>query len=149
MNPIGSQQQPFEFLTQVGPDPALVADVYSLATILLYGLVFAVVPLIAGLLLAPRETAPLLGAIYECGMPAFGRARAARFSIFYYLYALLFIVFEVDVLYLFPIARIYREQVGIIGFVEVLFFVVVLFAAVAYAWKKGVLKWEREALSLH
>ncbi len=82
-------------------------------------------------------------------MPAFGRARAARFGVFYYLYALLFIVFEVDVLYLFPIARIYREQVGIAGFCEILFFVIVLFLAVAYAWKKGVLKWEREALSLH
>lgn len=149
MNPSNPQQQAVALLGQVQPDPAIVADVYSLATLLIYGLVFAVLPLVAGLLLAPRETAPLLGAIYECGMPAFGRARAARFGVFYYLYALLFIVFEVDVLYLFPIARIYREQVGIAGFCEILFFVIVLFLAVAYAWKKGVLKWEREALSLH
>ena len=131
------------------PDPALVADVYSMASMLIYGIVFAVLPLLAGLLLAPRETAPLLGAIYECGMPAFGRARAAKFGIFYYLYALIFIVFEVDVLYLFPIAKIYREHVGMVGFYEILFFVIVLFLAVAYAWTKGVLKWEREALSLH
>lgn len=149
MNPSNPQQQAVELLGQVQPDPAIVADVYSLATLLIYGLFFAVLPLVAGLLLAPRETAPLLGAIYECGMPAFGRARAARFGVFYYLYALLFIVFEVDVLYLFPIARIYREQVGIAGFCEILFFVIVLFLSVAYAWKKGVLKWEREALSLH
>jgi len=131
------------------PDPALVADVYSMASMLIYGIIFAVLPLLAGLLLAPRETAPLLGAIYECGMPAFGRARAAKFGIFYYLYALIFIVFEVDVLYLFPIAKIYREHVGMVGFYEILFFVIVLFLAVAYAWTKGVLKWEREALSLH
>lgn len=149
MNPSNPQQQAVALLGQVQPDPAIVADVYSLATLLIYGLFFAVLPLVAGLLLAPRETAPLLGAIYECGMPAFGRARAARFGVFYYLYALLFIVFEVDVLYLFPIARIYREQVGIAGFCEILFFVIVLFLSVAYAWKKGVLKWEREALSLH
>ncbi|RUM37377.1 MAG: NADH-quinone oxidoreductase subunit A [Desulfobulbus sp.] len=120
-----------------------------MASMLIYGIIFAVLPLLAGLLLAPRETAPLLGAIYECGMPAFGRARAAKFGIFYYLYALIFIVFEVDVLYLFPIAKIYREHVGMVGFYEILFFVIVLFLAVAYAWTKGVLKWEREALSLH
>ena len=149
METIVAHQGASAFLQHVQPDPAIVADVYSLATILLYGIVFAVAPLLAGLLLAPRETAPLLGAIYECGMPAFGRARAARFGIYYYLYALLFIVFEVDVLYLFPIARIYRERVGLPGFFEVLFFVIVLFMAVAYAWKKGVLQWDREALSLH
>jgi NADH-quinone oxidoreductase subunit A len=149
MNPIHTQHQAAEILAQVQPDPALVADIYSLASMLIYGILFAVLPLLAGLLLAPRETAPLLSAIYECGMPAFGRARAARFGVFYYLYALIFIVFEVDVLYLFPIARIYRERVGMIGFYEILFFVIVLFLAVAYAWTKGVLKWEREALSLH
>ena len=141
--------QATQLVAQVQPDPALVADIYSMATMLIYGIIFAVLPLVAGLLLAPRETAPILGAIYECGMPAFGRARAAKFGIFYYLYALIFIVFEVDVLYLFPIARIYREHVGMVGFYEILFFVIVLFLAVAYAWTKGVLKWEREALSLH
>jgi NADH-quinone oxidoreductase subunit A len=149
MNTHHITQQATEMIAQVQPDPALVADVYSLATMLIYGIIFAVLPLVAGLLLAPRETAPILGAIYECGMPAFGRARAARFGVFYYLYALIFIVFEVDVLYLFPIARIYREHVGMVGFYEILFFVIVLFLAVAYAWTKGVLKWEREALSLH
>ncbi len=149
MNPTHITHQAAELITQAQPDPALVADVYSLASMLLYGIVFAVLPLVAGLLLAPRETAPILNAIYECGMPAFGRARAAKFGVFYYLYALIFIVFEVDVLYLFPIARIYREHVGMVGFYEILFFVIVLFLAVAYAWTKGVLKWEREALSLH
>lgn len=149
MDTIAAHQGDLELLKHIQPDPAIVADVYSLAMVLLYGVIFAVAPLLVGLLLAPRETAPLLGAIYECGMPAFGRARAARFGIYYYLYALLFIVFEVDVLYLFPIARIYRERVGLAGFFEVLFFVIVLFMAVAYAWKKGVLQWDREALSLH
>lgn len=148
MNPTHAQHA-VEILTQVQPDPALVADIYSLAIMLLYGTLFAVLPLVSGLLLAPRETAPLLGAIYECGMPAFGRARAARFGVFYYLYALIFIVFEVDVLFLFPIARIYREHVGLTGFFEILLFVIILALAVAYAWTKGVLKWEREALSLH
>ncbi|HID96839.1 MAG TPA: NADH-quinone oxidoreductase subunit A [Thermodesulfobacteriaceae bacterium] len=126
----------------------LANDGFILATLLVLGTLFAVAPIIAGFLLAPRETSPTMNAIYECGMPAFGRAREAHFGVFYYLYALIFIVFEVDVLYLFPIARIYREGVGLTGFLEILFFVIVLFLAVIFAWKKGVLQWEREALSL-
>ncbi len=54
MNPTHSPKQVVELLAQAQPDPAIVADVYSLAIMLLYGLVFAVLPLVAGLLLAPR-----------------------------------------------------------------------------------------------
>ncbi|HEB51430.1 MAG TPA: NADH-quinone oxidoreductase subunit A [Desulfobulbus sp.] len=130
------------------PDPELVADGFVLAIFLLFGVIFAVAPLVANYLLAPRSRNPHIGATYECGIPAFGQATSSRFGVFYYLYALIFIVFEVDVLYLFPIARIYRQGVGLAGFLEMLVFVVILFMAIVYAWKKGVLQWEREALSL-
>ncbi len=134
--------------TGPGVDPSIVADGFMMAALLTMGTLFAVVPLVLATLIAPRETSPKLGAIYECGMETYGRARDARFGVFYYLYALIFIVFEVDVLYLLPIVRIYRQGVGLTGFLEMLFFVAVLFLAVIYAWKKGVLKWEQEALSL-
>ncbi len=130
------------------PDPELVADGFVLAVFLLFGVIFAVAPLVLGYLLAPRSRNPDIGATYECGMTAFGQAVSSRFGVFYYLYALIFIVFEVDVLYLFPIARIYRQGVGLSGFLEMLVFVVILFMAIVYAWKKGVLQWERETLSL-
>jgi len=136
------------FHAALPPDPELVADGFVLSLFLLFGVVFAVAPLAAGYLLAPRSRNPHLGATYECGMAAFGQAVSSRFGVFYYLYALIFIVFEVDVLYLFPVARIYRQGVGLAGFLEMLVFVVILFMAIVYAWKKGVLQWEREALSL-
>ena len=52
------------------------------------------------------------------------------------------------VLFLFPVARIYRYGVGLVGFGEILFFVVILFLAVIYVWRKGIWKWERKVLSL-
>ncbi len=134
--------------THTPPSPELVADGSMLAILVLVGILFASGPLIIAMLVSPRATGRRTGEIYECGMPSFGKATAARFGVFYYLYALIFIVFEVDVLYLFPIAKIYRQGVGLVGFVEILFFVIVLFLAIIYAWKKGVMKWEREALSL-
>ena len=141
---------PSSFLHQMSapPDPGLVADGFVLSLFIVLGIVFAIAPLAVGYLLSPRAKNRYLGEIYECGMPAFGEAISARFGVFYYMYALIFIVFEVDVLYLFPIARIYRQGVGLAGFIEVLVFVFILFMAIVYAWKKGVWIWEREALSL-
>ena len=133
----------------VPPSPELVSDGFMLAFLVLVGICFAVAPLVLCYLVSPRNRDKALGEIYECGMPAFGSARAARFGVYYYLYALIFIVFEVDVLYLFPIAKIYRQGVGLVGFAEVFVFILILFMALIYAWKKGVLKWEKESLSLH
>ena len=130
------------------PDPGLVADGFMFSVFIILGVIFAIAPLVACYLLSPRSINKTIGEIYECGMPAFGEAISSRFGVFYYMYALIFIVFEVDVLYLFPIARIYREGVGLVGFTEVIIFVFILFMAIIYAWKKGVWKWEREALSL-
>ena len=131
------------------PSPDLVADGFMLAILVLVGFAFAVTPLVLAFLVSPRNKDRYLGEIYECGMPAFGSARSARFGVYYYLYALIFIVFEVDVLYLFPIAKIYRQGVGIAGFLEIFIFIIILFLAVIYAWKKGVMQWEKESLSLH
>lgn len=145
---VEGKQNFFGNITMTPPDPELVADGFVLAAFLILGVLFAVVPLVLAYLLAPRDRNKTLGAIYECGMPAFGQARDARFGVFYYIYALIFIVFEVDVLYLFPVARIYRYGVGLVGFGEILFFVVILFLAVIYVWRKGIWKWERKVLSL-
>lgn len=131
------------------PSPELVADGFMLAILVMVGFAFAITPLLLAFLVSPRNKDKMLGEIYECGMPAFGSARGARFGVYYYLYALIFIVFEVDVLYLFPIAKIYRQGVGLVGFMEIFIFIVILFMAVIYAWKKGVMQWEKESLSLH
>jgi len=80
---------------------------------------------------------------YECGVEPIGDAWI-RFGIVYYLYALMFLAFDVDVLFLFPVALAYNTVPGIRDFVEILIFVCILSLALVYAWKKGVFKWERK-----
>lgn len=139
----------WELFSGAPPSPELVADGFMLAILVLAGFLFAIIPLLLAFLVSPRNKDKHLGSTYECGMPAFGSARAARFGVYYYLYALIFIVFEIDVLYLFPIAKIYRDGVGLLGFLEIVIFIFILFMALIYAWKKGVMQWEKETLSLH
>ena len=67
--------------------------------------------------------------------------------IVYYLYALIFLAFDVDVLFLFPVALAYDSGLVIRDFVEILIFVSILALALVYAWKKGVFKWERKTYS--
>lgn len=83
---------------------------------------------------------------YECGEETFGTARI-QFKVGYYLFALLFLIFDVESLFLFPTARIFREFTAtgpgaIFVLVDLTIFVVILALGLAYAWKKGALKWE-------
>ncbi len=104
---------------------------------------FAAGPLIGSLLLAPKAKGGALREAYECGMPVRGPA-LVRFHINYYYYALLFLAFDVDVLYLFPVAVVYRSVKGWAPFLEVLIFVAVLILAIVYFWRKGVFTWPRK-----
>ena len=77
---------------------------------------------------------------YESGAPPVGNARE-RFSIKFYLVAVLFILFDVEVVFLFPWAVAFRS-LGMVGLVEMLVFVAILVLGLAYAWRKGALEWE-------
>ena len=79
----------------------------------------------------------------ECGVPPIGDAWI-RFGIVYYLYALIFVAFAVDILFLFPLALVYDRVFAIRDFIEILIFVGILALVIVYAWKKGVFKWERK-----
>ena len=76
---------------------------------------------------------------YECGMTPTGDARQ-RFSVRFYLVAMIFILFDVEVVFLYPWAVVYRE-LKMFGFIEMLLFVLIVVAGFAYLWKKGVLDW--------
>jgi len=78
---------------------------------------------------------------YECGMTPVGDARQ-RFSVKFYLVAMLFILFDVEAVFLYPWAVIFRE-LKMFGFVEMLVYILVLLAGFFYIWKKGVLDWTR------
>lgn len=91
-------------------------------------------------MLGPRKADPAKSAPYECGMPPVGDARV-RFSVKFYIIAMLFILFDIEVVFMYPWAIIYR-RLGLFGFYEMLVFVVILFIGYIYVLKKGALRWE-------
>jgi len=109
---------------------------------LVAGLLFAGGPLILASLVAPRASGGDMGMPYECGMRPLGSAWTS-FGINYYVYAMLFLAFDVDVLYLFPVATVYRATEGWLPFLEMVIFLVVLALAIVYFWAKGVFTWPR------
>jgi len=123
-----------------------VLDLLYVAAFFLGGLLFAVGPFIIAHLLAARSTRNTrqkTKQLIECGMEPIGDAWI-RFGIVYYLYALIFIAFAVDVLYLFPVALAYNSEFVIRDFIEILIFVGILSLVIIYAWNKGVFQWERK-----
>lgn len=92
------------------------------------------------LLLSPKSFNPQKGEPYECGIPTRGTSWM-QFHIGYYLYAILYLMFDVEAVFLFPWATIVR-QLGTSGLISILFFILILGLGLAYAWKKGALKWK-------
>ena len=78
---------------------------------------------------------------YECGMQPIGNARD-RFSVKFYLIAMLFLLFDIEAVFLFPWSVVYRD-LKLFGFFEMLLFIATVFAGYIYIWKKGALEWER------
>ncbi len=117
----------------------------------LAGLVFAFGPIVLVHLISARKTrnyANKTRQYVECGMDPIGDAWI-RYSAVYYLYALVFIAFAVDVLYLVPVALVYNrvKELGSRDFFEMLMFVGILSLVIVYAWKKGVFEWKRKTTS--
>lgn len=86
-----------------------------------------------------RKSNPTKAMPYECGMPPIGDAREP-FSVRFYLVAMMFILFDVEAIFLFPWAVV-AKQLGLFGFVEMFLFLVIILAGYLYAWKKGALDW--------
>lgn len=108
--------------------------------VFLAGIVLVVAGLGLALLLAPRSFNLQKGEPYECGIPTRGTSWM-QFKPGYYLYAILYLMFDVETVFLFPWATIVRD-LGHSGFYSILFFIVILTLGLAYAWRKGVLQWK-------
>lgn len=100
---------------------------------------FPVVTLMMARLVRPSNPDKVKSAAYECGVEAVGEARG-RYSVQYYLIAVLFVVFDVEVIFLFPWAVRFKV-LGMFGFVEMIIFIAILVLGYFYAWKKGALEW--------
>ena len=92
------------------------------------------------MLLGPHRRNAMKDEVFECGNPPTGPARE-RFSVRFYLVAILFIVFDVEVVFLYPWAIVFRS-LGVPGLVEMGIFVAVLGGGLAYVWRKGALAWD-------
>lgn len=93
-----------------------------------------------GFLFGPRRPTKRKGMPYESGMRPIGPG-ARRMPVRFYLVAVLFILFDIEVVFLLPWAVVFR-QLGLFGLVEMLIFIVILLVGYVYAWKKGALEWE-------
>ena len=100
---------------------------------------FPVVTLLVAKLVRPHSGGEGKLAPYECGVDPESDARQ-RYAIRYYVVAILFVIFDVETIFLFPWAIIFK-QLSLFGFFEILFFIVVVALGLAYAWRKGVTRW--------
>lgn len=107
---------------------------------LVLGVLFGVVPVLAGRLIAPNRPDADKLAPYECGFEAFEDSRM-KFDVRFYLVAIIFIVFDLEIAFLFPWAVALRD-IGMFGFVAMMIFLAVLVIGFIYDWKKGALEWE-------
>ena len=107
--------------------------------VLLTGITLVVAGLGTALLISPKSFNFQKGEPYECGLPTHGTSWM-QFRVGYYLYSILFLMFDVETIFLFPWATVVR-QLGTQGLFSILVFIVILGLGLAYAWRKGVLKW--------
>ena len=111
-----------------------------LVVVLLTALAFVGVVIALSRAISPRSYNAQKFEAYECGIPTRGKSWM-QFRVGYYLFAILFLIFDVEAMFMFPWAVIVRE-VGVAGLVNILFFMVILVLGLAYAWKKGALEWK-------
>ncbi|MBI3525712.1 MAG: NADH-quinone oxidoreductase subunit A [Betaproteobacteria bacterium] len=124
----------------------MLANYFPVLVFILVGLAFGSAPILLGRLLGPHRPDAEKLSPYECGFEAFEDARM-KFDVRYYLIAIIFILFDLEIAFLFPWAAIFKEIVGnpsirMFGFVEMLVFLGILLIGYIYAWAKGALDWE-------
>lgn len=118
----------------------MLENYFSILLFVLVGLVVGVVPITLGKLVAPSRPNSKKSSPYECGFEAFEDART-MFDVRYYLVAILFILFDLEIAFLFPWAVVLPE-IGMFGFVAMMVFLGILIVAFVYEWMKGALEWE-------
>ena len=107
---------------------------------ILVGVGVGIVPQVLGFVLGPNRPDPAKDSPYECGFEAFVDARV-KFDVRYYLVAILFILFDLEIAFLFPWA-VALKHIGPAGFWAVMVFLAILVVGFVYEWKKGALDWE-------
>jgi len=115
-------------------------DYLHILIFIVVALLIGVVPRMLGMLLGPRRPDKAKDSPYECGFEAFENARM-KFDVRYYLVAILFIIFDLEIAFLFPWAIVLGE-LGMAGFLAMSVFLGILVVGFIYEWRKGALEWE-------
>ena len=118
----------------------MLAEYFPILLFILVGIAVGVVPIVLGSLLGPHRPDPEKLSPYECGFEAFEDARM-KFDVRYYLVAILFILFDLEIAFLFPWAAVIND-IGFFGFATMMLFLGILVVGFVYEWKKGALEWE-------
>lgn len=113
---------------------------FPILMFILVGLAVGLGPLILGKLVSPHKPDAEKNSPYECGFEAFEDARM-KFDVRYYLVAILFILFDLEIAFLFPWAVVLQD-IGMFGFLAMMVFLFVLVVGFIYEWKKGALEWD-------
>ena len=118
----------------------MLAQYVPVLVFIVIALVFGAVALTVGFVLGPRHAYAEKDSPYECGFEAFEDARM-KFDVRYYLVAILFILFDLEIAFLFPWAVVLQD-IGLFGFSAMMLFLLILVVGFIYEWKKGALEWE-------
>ena len=116
------------------------ADYLPILVMIIIVTAFAAIALLFSAITGPRRPTPVKLSPYESGMPPIGSARR-RFSIKYYLTAVLFILFDIEIIFFYPWAVLFRD-LGWFGLIEMGLFMLVLLIGFVYVWRKGGFEWD-------
>ena len=118
----------------------MLENYFPILLFIFVGLTIGVLPIALGRVVAPSRPDSEKNSPYECGFEAFEDARM-KFDVRYYLVAILFILFDLEIAFLFPWAVVLRE-IGMFGFLSMMLFLGILVVGFIYEWMKGALEWE-------
>jgi len=113
---------------------------FFIGLFVLFAIVFPVLPIVAAYFVAPKKPSKIKNATYECGLEAEGEPWI-QFRIQYYLFALIFVIFDVETVFIYPWAVAFK-RLGLFAFVEMILFIAILAVGLVYAWRKNILEWE-------
>jgi NADH-quinone oxidoreductase subunit A len=123
--------------------PSVLRDYLPMVVLAILAIVFAVASRAVSHLVRPNRPNPVKLSPYECGNDPIRLPRGERFSVKFYVVAMLFIIFDIETIFLYPWAVTFR-QLGLFGLVEMAIFLGLVFVAYAYVWRKGGLEWEEQ-----
>jgi NADH-quinone oxidoreductase subunit A len=123
--------------------PAVLTGYLPIVVMAVLAVVFAVASMVVSRIVRPHRPNPVKLSAYECGNDPVRLPKGEKFSVRFYVVAMLFIIFDIETIFLFPWAVTFR-QLGLFGLVEMGVFIALVFVAYVYIWRKGGLDWSEE-----